>query len=347
MSRIPSSLVDTAWVMGRERFSFWREALAATHEVELPDGADAAQFSASARGWNLGRSLVLESRSTPQRLRRPESTIRRDQIDHYIVRLQRSGQWTGESGGHTINAPEGTLMVLDMARPSDATTTDIENVNVVLPRDMLDGLLPPFELHGLVVKGPMSALLRSHLESLSVNLPGMLRTEADGVADATCSLIAACLAPSRDAIARARSPLEAARLSEIRRYIDRHLCSPQLTPDNICAALGVSRSTLYAACEPMGGVAAFIQKRRLQCIHAILADPREHRLISEIAYQHGFANKAHFSRVFRQTFGYTASEAREMNFAHVRGYRSPTHATESYRTWVRELAGQAPEQSRH
>jgi AraC-like DNA-binding protein len=347
MSRIPSSLVDTAWVAGRERFSFWREALAATHEVELPDGADAAHFSASARGWNLGRSLVLESRSTPQRLRRPERTIRRDRIDHYIVRLQRHGQWTGESGGRTINAPAGTLMVLDMARPSDATTTDIENVNVVLPRDMLDRLLPPFDMHGLVVNGPMSALLRSHLESLSVNLPGMLRTEADGIADATCSLIAACLAPSRDAIARARTPLEAARLSEIRRYIDRNLCSPRLTPDSICAALGLSRSTLYAACEPMGGVAAFIQKRRLQRIHAILADPREHRLISEIAYQHGFVSKAHFSRVFRQAFGYSASETREMNFAHSHGYPGPSHATESYRTWVRQLGGQPESHGHH
>jgi AraC-like DNA-binding protein len=308
---ISSIAVDTAWVPRHERFSLWREALAATHEVELPDGSDPHAFNAYARGWHVGNALVLESRSTPQILRRLQRMIRADQTDHYIIRLQRKGRWLGQAADRSVETGPGGVMILDMARASEARTGGIDNINVMLPRDMLDDILPPFEMHGLVLHDALGALLRSHLESLADNLSRMQRADAARVADATCHLVAACLAPSQDAIARARAPLAAARLREVRRYIDRHLHAPHLSPQDICTALRMSRSTLYDVCEPMGGVAAFIRKRRLQRVHAILTGLQERRLISEVAYRHGFVSNAHFSRAFRNAFGYSPREARE------------------------------------
>src|SRR4029077_11747961 len=111
-----------------------------------------------------------------------------------------------------------------------ARGTDIDNINLLLPRDALDGMLPPADMHGLVLHGAMATLLRNHLVSLVENLPHIPRSYAAEVAHATCSLVAACLAPSRELTARAQMPLELARLTEIRRYIDRHLGSPALTP---------------------------------------------------------------------------------------------------------------------
>jgi hypothetical protein len=101
MATIPSNFVDTAAVRPHERFALWRTVLAATHEAELPEDSDPATFSASARGWYLGHSLVFETRSTPQYLTRSPRTIRADQYDHYIVRLQRQGCWTGQIDDRT------------------------------------------------------------------------------------------------------------------------------------------------------------------------------------------------------------------------------------------------------
>jgi hypothetical protein len=64
MATIPSNFVDTAAVRPHERFALWRTVLAATHEAELPEDSDPATFSASARGWYLGHSLVFETRAT-------------------------------------------------------------------------------------------------------------------------------------------------------------------------------------------------------------------------------------------------------------------------------------------
>ncbi len=337
MPTIPSSAVDTARVPCRERFSLWREALAATHVVELPGDSDPDTFTASARGWHLGNALVLESRSTPQILRRLPRMIRADQTDHYIVRLQRQGRWVGQAVDRTVEARPGSVVMLDMARACEARTSGIDNINIVLPRDTLDEILPPFEMHGLVLHDAMGALLRSHLEALADNLPRMQTADAARVADATCRLVAACLAPSQDAIARARAPLAAARLRQVRRYIDRHLHSPHLSPNDICLALRMSRSTLYEICEPMGGVAAFIRKRRLQRIQAILTGPQEHRLISDVAYRHGFVSNAHFSRAFRSAFGYSPREAREAGSPAI-PVENPVFDTGSaYENWVRRV----------
>jgi AraC-like DNA-binding protein len=337
MPTISSIALNTAWVARHERFSLWREALASTHEVELPDGGDPHAFDACARGWHLGNALVLESRSTPQILRRSPRMIRADQTDHYIVRLQRKGRWLGQAADHDVETGPGGVMILDMARASEARTGAIDNINIVLPRDMLDDILPPFEMHGLVLHNAMGALLRSHLASLADNLPRMQRADAARVADATCCLVAACLAPSQEALARARAPLAAARLRQVRRYIDRHLHSPHLSPQDICAALRMSRSTLYDVCEPMGGVAAFIRKRRLQRIHAILTGLQERRLISEVAYRHGFVSNAHFSRAFRNAFGYTPREAREADASAMPVDDPAFHVGTAYDNWVRRI----------
>ncbi len=331
---IESTLLDTDHVPPRDRFTLWRDAISATHDATLPEGSDPVRFSALARGWNLGPFLLIETRASAQRLARAPRAIRTDQIDHYVIRLQRQGRWSGDADGRESIAQPGSVMTLDLARPSDAIGTGIENINLLVPRESLDTMIPPIDMHGLFLHGAMAELLRNHLETLVAALPYMPPDSAPDVARATCSLVAACLAPSRAAAVRARVPLALARLAEIRRYIDRHLESPELSPEALCKALGLSRSTLYATCEPVGGVAALIQRRRLERIHSILADPNERRRISEIAYQYGFVSKAHFSRAFRNAFGYSPREVRDGVPA-----EEARRAGQAYETWLRDLGG--------
>jgi AraC-like DNA-binding protein len=334
MATIPSRVLDTDSLPPRERFALWRDSLSVTHAVDHPDDCDPSCFRAYARGWDLGQALVVESQVTAQLLARSPRLARADQIDHYIIRLQRRGRWHGEAGEHIAEAGDNSVMVLDMARSSKALSTGIDNVNLLLPRDTLDAMMTPFDMHGLVLHGPMAALLRSHLEALVETLPHISREHASDIAYATCALVAACLKPSRATTKRAAAPLHLARLAEIRRYVDDHLRSPALSPETIAKALGLSRSTLYATCEPHGGVTAFIRQRRLERIHALLADPQNDQRISQVAYRHGFVSKAHFSRVFRDAFGYSPRETRE---AAPSAASERVSADRAYRTWVRQL----------
>jgi hypothetical protein len=230
---IPASAIDTARAPVRDRFAIWRAALAPTHDVDLPDGSDPESFNASARAWMLGRALVVESCSTPQVLRRTPQRLRTDQADHYVLRVQRRGHWTARIDERIAEAGPGSVVILDMARPSFARTSEIENVNIVLPRKMLDEALPPFDMHCLVLDDATGAILRDHLETLAENLPQMSPGDAEKVAETTCRLLAACLAPSHYSRARAGNTLSAVRLRQVRAHIDAHLTSPHLSTRSI------------------------------------------------------------------------------------------------------------------
>jgi AraC-like DNA-binding protein len=157
-------------------------------------------------------------------------------------------------------------------------------------------------------------------------------------------MIAACFRTSAEAVARARPALEATLLERIRGRIETMLGSSGLNADALCQTFGLSRSALYRLFEPLGGVAGYIQTRRLMRAHADLADPgKAPRKIYEVAYRWGFVSEAHFSRAFRRAFGVTPGEVR----AGAGGVLSAAESSlidlgseRAYRGWLRSLRHQ-------
>ena len=92
-------------------------------------------------------------------------------------------------------------------------------------------------------------------------------------------------------------------------------------------------------------MAHYIQEQRVTRACAELCNPaHDHRRIYEIAFALGFSSEAHFSRVFRSTFGLSPSDVR----AHALAARvdtsrpaAATPASEGYEEWVRRLRVQA------
>jgi AraC-like DNA-binding protein len=94
------------------------------------------------------------------------------------------------------------------------------------------------------------------------------------------------------------------------RHISEHLAQRELTPAAVARAVGVSRTTLYRAFEPAGGINAHIVGRRLDASFAALQLRRGRSpSISEIADRHGFVSHAHFTRAFKARFGIRPRDA--------------------------------------
>jgi AraC-like DNA-binding protein len=91
-----------------------------------------------------------------------------------------------------------------------------------------------------------------------------------------------------------------------------NLAIGKLSPDFLAEKLGISRATLYRVFAPHGGIMRYVQERRLIAVRAALSDPLEMRKLSRIAADLGFNSEAHFSRAFRQRFGMTATEYRQV-----------------------------------
>lgn len=123
-------------------------------------------------------------------------------------------------------------------------------------------------------------------------------------------MILACVAPSPDNLEHAQDPITTVLLERARRFVQTNLFNPDLGATIMQRELGVSRARLYRLFEPYGGVAHYIQHRRLLDAHAALADASDRRRIVDIAAQRGFNDGAEFSRAFKRAFGYTPSDVR-------------------------------------
>ncbi|QNO36896.1 helix-turn-helix domain-containing protein [Protaetiibacter sp. SSC-01] len=88
-------------------------------------------------------------------------------------------------------------------------------------------------------------------------------------------------------------------------YIEEHLGELDLTPDRIAAAQNISTRTLHRLFEREGmTLGAWIRTRRLEHCRTDLADPAQAGVsVSAIGARWGLWDAAHFSRLFKSTFG--------------------------------------------
>ena len=94
-----------------------------------------------------------------------------------------------------------------------------------------------------------------------------------------------------------------------RRYIEAHLYDPDLTPDGVRQASGLSRATLYRLFQHEGGLFAYIRNCRLRAAaNELLRFPD--RPVVEIAYLCGFGSAPDFARAFRRAYDMTPSDFR-------------------------------------
>jgi AraC-like DNA-binding protein len=100
-------------------------------------------------------------------------------------------------------------------------------------------------------------------------------------------------------------------------FIEKHLSDQTLSPKKIAASSRISLSYLYSLFnDNETTVGQFVQVKRLQRAYEILvADPKGHRTVSEVAYEVGFKNVSHFSRSFSRHFKIAPRDIRQVNNA--------------------------------
>ena len=131
------------------------------------------------------------------------------------------------------------------------------------------------DLHGMVLPGDRGAggLLADYMRSLFARMESVDAVEAPFIAHATVNMMAACFQPSVYANARASANRRDYCRSAEALY-RRESCRADLSADALCGRFRISRTQLYRMFEPLGGVASYIQARRLDRAFAQLRDPR-------------------------------------------------------------------------
>ena len=152
-------------------------------------------------------------------------------------------------------------------------------------------------------------------------------------------MVAACFNPTIENAARVRAQVAEILVERLKRYIEANLGSRRLSVQQVCAEFGISRAHLYRVFDPLGGVAEYVQDRRLARARADLRNPgRQHLQIAEVARAAGFSSEAHFSRAFHRAFGITPREVRVDSTMGLRNLVTTGASTGfEYLTWIKQL----------
>lgn len=338
MNQIPSLQFDTRKLPVGMGFGAFRSALP-HYELSLPEGGTEASFTGRSSAWFLGDLVLLRSSfGSAFNLSRTAARIQADGIDTYNFIVLPRGSWSGRAEGRDFTVGPGQLVSVDLSRPFEAEAGICDAVHLVIGRAALDNAVrAEFDIAAHIFAGTGGALLTDYILSLARHIVNVGPEDVDAIRKATVAQVAAAIslvAPREKSTAAARNIRNA-----VQRYIDRHLTDARLTPEQIVEAVGVSRSSLYRHFEAHGGIAVYIQRRRLQAIHALLLHPDEERSIGELAQTFGFPRASHFTTAFRRAFGCTPRLLRSTSRRtyDVRSARDTVEAPAVFRDWIREI----------
>jgi len=327
----------------RQRFDVWREEVNAIFDITINE-PDAAAFNYRLATGYLGALLMGcgawdgTGAPVPYRVKRSAQMIRRDHLDHYYLCLGLSHSINGTAGRATLTAGNSQIYILDLARELDCLITAGDTVILTIPRDLLAPGLGHKDLHGQVLQGGLSELLADHMRALQHRLPRLLPGEIPHAQQATLGMVSAAIAPSLANLHMAAQEIDHTLLNRARHLIEQHLRSPELSPTFLCKQLGISRAHLYRLFSQETGVAAYIQKRRLNRARVMIqSDSGTRHRVSGLAFQFGFKSDAHFSRAFKQAFGYSPREARDVAGVHAKQGQVSRHDGFSLRSILGQM----------
>jgi len=333
---IPSCTLS---VVPQQSFLAWRGTIEALFDA---NASPAQPFAANLTVYHFSRFLCCCGRVDGARYRRDRARLSWCDLDHYLVHLPLERGLVASDG---LRVRPADIVVLDLSRPAHFRLAASQSISLLIPRTALAPLLADAgQLHGLVVRKDSAAggLLGQLLRSLSAAAPRLALEQALGLAAPVLGLVAACLAQSSVRRAPAARPQHCSLARQVRLYIEQNLHREDLAPRLVAKELGVSRSQLYRALEKFGGLCRYLRQRRLRrSLFALCNAGNSGRRIVDLACEHGFADEAHFSRLFRQAFGLSPRAARTAmqrgDLSALAGVLPQAGATPTFSRWVHEL----------
>ncbi|GJE77881.1 helix-turn-helix domain-containing protein [Methylorubrum suomiense] len=308
MTALPFLTLDTRLLPPAQRLAAWRAAIP-NYDAHPIEGAEAA-FGVFARAWLLGDIIVTHTTVSAVCFSRSTERLRADGADTYNLHILLQGSGSGDVDGRALSVGPGQLVGFDLSRPFTVLSEPSESVSIVIGRATLqDAARAEPDLHGHVFEGAAGLLLADHCLALTRHLPAATTNDAAPIVRATLAHVVAALPAARSRPTTGEAGATRIR-HEVRRYIDRHIGSDDLSPETIGQSLDLSRTSLYRSFQPVGGIAAFILRRRLQAVRTLLLHPSETRPISDIARSLGFTSNSHFAAAFRKEYGCSPRDVR-------------------------------------
>ena len=327
--------LSTEDVRPQDQLDAWRSLMAGISDVE-PIGDPSLGFHGSMDIYDLDALQVVAYDMDPIAFSHTKAHVRKSGIDDWWLTVVDKGSLRTQTEDRSLEASAGSFLLKSWVYPFEGVMQKTKYTCFFMSRDrfadiadQLDGASHRF------VDGPMTPILRDFVTSVSHHLPRLTQADVGALNEAFESLLKASFLGSADELQAARRPIAASQFERARRFINENLTSPALNVDTLADGVGISRRQVYYLFAPQGGVAKFIQNRRLAACYNRIKTMTDGRAISSVAYEFGFINLSTFYRQFQARYGFRPSEARA---AWLSGHRPDASGARSFVEWMSLIA---------
>ncbi|MGH3518573.1 MAG: helix-turn-helix domain-containing protein [Haloechinothrix sp.] len=311
-----TSLVRTADAELRERFDLWRHAVSdafvpLTATTDEPDG-----FVGQLRSGELGSIKVCEVTAQGHLVQRTPKLIRQTDPDFFKLGLQVRGYCVLTQDGREAALTPGDFAIYSTTRPYQlAFDNEFRMLVVMFPRALLRVREQDMRrLTAVRISGRqgMGSLVSPFLANLGKQMDEIGHSGSLRLSDTVLDLLAATFSEQVGDEPVAGHDGRRVLIMRIKAFIEERLDDPELSPPGIAAANHISTRYLQKLFEAEGEtVAGWIRERRLERCRRDLTDPSlVERPVSAVGARWGILDAAHFSRLFRGTYGMAPREYR-------------------------------------
>jgi AraC-like DNA-binding protein len=313
-------LLDTATLAPSDR----TEAIdAAMRYATLPNRITHEDASAEVHAridlWDFGGASLLRQCGSGMRLSRTPTQLRLAAPERVSLSLLTRGRWEYTQHGHTrtVESDRPELVLTDLTASLDyirrgeggSRSFMVDFDQLGLPVDVIRKAAPQVE------SSPLYDLVRGHiaqLDQIAGLVSGMARTM---IGAATTELIRALIASAAHDDVHQPEAMADSLSTRIAMYVQRHLTDPNLSPARIAHEHNISVRHLYNTWfERDLSLAQWIMSERLEAARRELLRPgAQSQTIAAIARRCGFTDATHFSRRFRDAYGMSPREWRQLN----------------------------------
>jgi len=294
----------------RDKSSAWEGALRSCYlDWELTK-AVADEFQAKIRKRRLDEVSLVECYCDPCSGRRVRQQLDKEGQPFVGIQIVVSGHERFKIGDKTITVGSGDVVFWNSYEATEFEVVEpLHKITLLMPQALLESRLQL----GMLIRGGIvdtrtatGALLYSHIRGLCIQFEEISSQEVYGVKWSSIELAAAA------AVWLQQPMLTSAQTHtrQIQNYILKNLQDPSLSVKQIADNNGISIRYVHSLFSPLGEtVSHWIMERRLErCKDALASRHQSRGVVKDVAFQWGFNDTAHFSRVFKRRFGRTPLE---------------------------------------
>ena len=260
----------------------------------------------------LGDIRLLELSGNPFGAVRGRAEISGDSDTYLGILYQRSGSTLCRIGEDRVIVGPGEISVWHSGHPvSFEMPEKFDKLCMIVPIARFETVLYNAETYeGLRLRAGsnLATLLGSYLSTLTNSVVARNDNTPFDAIDVTLELLGAAFRAQRRSSTTAPRDQLFARISG---YIEARLKDANLSPKTIAEDNGISVRYLYTLFSEQGmTVSRWVRRRRLLHCRAELDAADTEASITEIAYRWGLNDSAHFSRLFKASFGMSPTQYR-------------------------------------